>query len=137
MKIAVVTDDEKTISAHFGRANKYVVFSIENGEITDREVREKTGQCQCTAEDQTKPHHHDDKEAGGRGMGKHAEERHKHMFANIKDCDVLLARGMGRGAQLGLEQTGLKPILTDISDIEMAVKAVIDGTIVDQPDRVH
>jgi predicted Fe-Mo cluster-binding NifX family protein len=70
-------------------------------------------------------------------MGKHAEERHKHMFANIKDCDVLLARGMGRGAQLGLEQTGLKPILTDISDIEMAVKAVIDGTIVDQPDRVH
>ena len=32
MKIAVVTDDEKTISAHFGRASKYVVFSVVKGE---------------------------------------------------------------------------------------------------------
>jgi hypothetical protein len=59
------------------------------------------------------------------------------MFANITDCDVLLARGMGKGAQIGLLQTGLKPILTDISEIDVAVQAFIDGTIVDNPDRVH
>jgi predicted Fe-Mo cluster-binding NifX family protein len=28
MKIAVVTDDSKTISAHFGRAQYYAVFTI-------------------------------------------------------------------------------------------------------------
>jgi len=59
------------------------------------------------------------------------------MFENITDCDVLLGRGMGRGAQLGLQQIGLKPILTDIAEIDEAVQAVIDGTIVDNPDRVH
>ncbi|MCK4820730.1 dinitrogenase iron-molybdenum cofactor biosynthesis protein [bacterium] len=137
MKIAVVTDDEKTIGAHFGRASKYVVFSVENGEIASREVREKVGHRQFAAEDQTKSHHHDDKEAGGRGLGKHAGERHRRMFANITDCAVLLARGMGRGAQLGLQQTGLKPILNDISDIDIAVEAAINGSIVDHPNRVH
>ena len=39
MKIAVVTDDEKTISAHFGRAQYYVVFTIENGMVTRQETR--------------------------------------------------------------------------------------------------
>lgn len=136
MKIAVVTDDEKTISAHFGRATKYVVFTVEGGEIKKREVLDKVGHRQFADEDQTHSHQYG-KDAGGRGMGEHAEERHRRMFANITDCDVILARGMGRGAQLGLQKTGLKPILTDISDIEEAVRAVIDGTIVDHPDRVH
>ena len=33
MKIAVITDDEKTISQHFGRAPYYMVFTIEDGHI--------------------------------------------------------------------------------------------------------
>jgi predicted Fe-Mo cluster-binding NifX family protein len=136
MKIAVVTDDEKTISAHFGRATKYVVFTVEEGEIKKREVLDKVGHRQFAEQDQTHAHQHS-KDTGGRGMGKHAEERHRRMFANITDCDVLLARGMGKGAQIGLLQTGLKPILTDISEIDVAVQAFIDGTIVDNPDRVH
>lgn len=136
MKIAVVTDDEKTISEHFGRATKYVVFTIENGKIQTREVLDKVGHKQFASQDETHAHHHG-KEAGGRGMGKHSEDRHQRMFENITDCDVLLGRGMGRGAQLGLQQIGLKPILTDIAEIDKAVQAVIDGTIVNNPDRVH
>jgi predicted Fe-Mo cluster-binding NifX family protein len=34
MKIAVITDDGKTISQHFGRAPYYMVFSIE-GKLVD------------------------------------------------------------------------------------------------------
>lgn len=136
MKIAVVTNDEKTISAHLGRAAKYVIFSVENGEIADRDVREKVAHRQFAEKDQTASYRHGE-DAKGRGLGKHAKERHKRMFANIMDCDIILARGMGKGAQLGLQQVGLKPILTEISEIDAAVKAVIDGTIVDQPDRVH
>jgi hypothetical protein len=32
---------------------------------------------------------------------------------------------------------GTKPILTDIENIEEAAQAVIDGSIVDHPDRLH
>lgn len=41
MKIAVIADDKKTISRHFGRVIYYAVLTIENGEILQREVREK------------------------------------------------------------------------------------------------
>ena len=59
------------------------------------------------------------------------------MFENIRDCDVVLSRGMGRGAYLGLQSLGIRPILTDIADIETAVQAVLDDTIIDHVDQLH
>jgi len=44
MKLAVITDDGKTISQHFGRALSYMVLTIEDGKITEREMRSKLGQ---------------------------------------------------------------------------------------------
>jgi hypothetical protein len=44
---------------------------------------------------------------------------------------------MGRGAYLGLQQAGLRPVITDIPDIEQAVFATADGTIVDHSERLH
>jgi predicted Fe-Mo cluster-binding NifX family protein len=41
MKIAVITDDMKTISAHFGRAQYYLVFTVENGKIIAPESHPK------------------------------------------------------------------------------------------------
>ena len=38
MKIAFVTDDHQTISAHFVRAIYYEVFTIAEGKITQREA---------------------------------------------------------------------------------------------------
>lgn len=36
MKIAVVTDDHKTISAHFGRAQNFVVFTVEDNKVVKK-----------------------------------------------------------------------------------------------------
>jgi len=43
MKIAAVSDDGVTLSQHFGRAPLYVVVTVENGQVVDRETREKSG----------------------------------------------------------------------------------------------
>jgi predicted Fe-Mo cluster-binding NifX family protein len=43
MKIAVITDDGKTISQHFGHAPYYLVVTVENNKIIDRELRDKPG----------------------------------------------------------------------------------------------
>lgn len=59
------------------------------------------------------------------------------MAEAIKDCDTLLARGMGHGAYEGMLAYNIKPVVTDISSIDEAVRAVIDGTIVDHRDRLH
>ena len=100
MKIAAVTDDKQTISAHFGRATAYAVMTIEDGEIVEREYRSKVNHRDFQREgEHDHEHHHDSR---GRGFGQHAAEKHNRMFATIKDCQVLLARGMGRGAYMGL-----------------------------------
>ena len=53
MKIAVVTDDHKTISAHFGRAQYYDVFTVEDNKVIEQETREKANHSQFSGE-----HHH-------------------------------------------------------------------------------
>ena len=43
MKIAVITDDGKAISQHFGRAQYYLVATVENGQITNPRDAPQTG----------------------------------------------------------------------------------------------
>ena len=59
------------------------------------------------------------------------------MIENIRDCDVMLTRGMGRGAYLDLLKSGIRPIVTDIADIETAIQAVMDDTIIDHTENLH
>jgi predicted Fe-Mo cluster-binding NifX family protein len=141
MKIAAVTDDGKTISAHFGRAMHFAVVTVENGRVTTSELREKAGH----REFQDRGSHRDEipvqptgyKTEPGHGTGRHSAEKHRRMFAAIPDCQIVLARGMGQGAYTGLQQAGLRPVLTDIKGIDEAVQAVIDRTIEDHPERLH
>lgn len=141
MKIAAVTDDGKTISAHFGRATNYAVLTVEDGRITANELRDKAGHRDFQGD---RSHGHEIpiqpsgyKHAPGHGTGAHSEEKHRRMFEAIPDCQIVLARGMGQGAYRGLEQVDIRPILTDIIAIEEAVQAVIEGTIEDHPERLH
>ena len=130
MKIAVVTDDHQTISAHFGRAIYYEVFTITDGKITRREALLKPAHNQFANE----PH---DEPGYTHGQGPAAESRHARMLEPIRDCQVLLTRGMGQGAHDNLKQAGIQPILTDLHEIEPAVKAYIDGQLLDHPERLH
>ena len=140
MKIAAVTDDGKTISAHFGRATKYAVYTVVEGQITAQELRDKLGHKDFANEQHDDAHddaHHEHNHENGHGHGQHSAEKHQRMFAAILDCDVLLARGMGQGAYKGLEQANIRPVLTDIADVETAVIAVIDGKIINHTERLH
>jgi predicted Fe-Mo cluster-binding NifX family protein len=59
------------------------------------------------------------------------------MMGVISDCQILIARGMGMGAYDGLNRMGIHPILTDIQEIEAAIKVYLDGQLTDHPERVH
>jgi predicted Fe-Mo cluster-binding NifX family protein len=141
MKIAAATDDGKTISAHFGRAINYLVLFVEDGRITGRELRDKANHRDFHQEGLGQHEHEIQpsgyKHAPGRGHGQHSAEKHRRMFETIQDCQIVLARGMGQGAYTGLEQMGIRPILTDIKEIEEAAQAVLDGTIENMPERLH
>lgn len=59
------------------------------------------------------------------------------MAANISDCKVLLAGGIGWGAHDSMKSYGIEPIITDIQDVDQAVRASLDGTIRNLSERLH
>jgi len=137
MKIAVITDDEKTVSRHFGRARYYLVFDIEDGKVVTREQRDKAGHQQFASEPHDHDHDHGHDHGEGHGMGPQAQHRHGQMIAPITDCLALVAGGMGRGAYISLEQAGIAPIVTDMEDAEAAALACAAGTITNHIERLH
>jgi len=133
MKIAVVTEDGQTISQHFGRAPYYLVFTTDDGEIVGKELRDKIGHRQFVNE----PHDHDHHDPRGHGFGAHSDAKHVRMIESIQDCEVIIVRGMGRGAYLAMEQANIRPFVTDIETAEEAVKAYLDGTLTDHTEKLH
>ena len=129
--IAVVTDDGDTISQHFGRARFYEVLSVENDKIVKRERREKLGHHNFAHEE----HHHQPGEQHGFDESSH--NKHISMAEAIKDSKILLTRGMGAGAYQSMLQLNIKPIVTDIQNIDEAVQAVINGSIIDHTEKLH
>ena len=128
MKIAVVTNDGETVSQHFGRSRYYKIFTVENGKVAGTELRER-GTGHFAAGEAAEPHgpHHD--AAGRHGYGPDAMRRHAAMAAEISDCQVLIAGGMGAGAYQSFRAAGLEVILTDRSGVKEAVQAFLDGAL--------
>jgi predicted Fe-Mo cluster-binding NifX family protein len=135
MKIAAISEDSVTISQHFGRAPLYVVITVEDGKIISHETRDKMGHAQFSTEKHEEHHHTADPR--GHGFDPAAQNRHGQMVAAISDCEVLLARGMGRGAYESIKQANIRPIVTDIAGIDEAVQAYLEGGLVDHSERLH
>ena len=146
-----MTDDQRTICPHFGRAAYYLVFTVEDGEIVSREVRPKAGHRQFAGaehehhhdhsdghgdhhgEDHEHDHHHDHGHAHGRGFGEHADWKHAQMVESVRDCRVVLVRGMGQGARLALSEAGVTPCVATREDAEEAVRAYLSEGRGDEP----
>jgi predicted Fe-Mo cluster-binding NifX family protein len=131
VKIAVITDDELTISQHFGRAPYYLVATVAEGQVIEWERRDKLGHAHFVGE----PHAHQPGEQ--HGFDPAAQDRHTRMAEAIVDCEVLICRGMGAGAYASMQAREIKPVVTDIKSIDEAVQAYLAGHLVDQVERLH
>ena len=117
MKIAVITEDGQTISQHFGRAPYYQVFTIADGQIVSKELRDKVGHRQFAEE----PHDHEaENDPRGHGFGAHSDAKHARMVEAITDCEA-----------------NIRPFVTDFADAEEAVQAYLDGKLADHSEWLH
>jgi transcriptional regulator with XRE-family HTH domain/predicted Fe-Mo cluster-binding NifX family protein len=132
MKIAVITDDGTTISRHFGRARNYAVVTIEEGKVVNREMRSKLGHDHFHGQEHTEEAH-----GLGHGMDAASHDRHAGMAEAISDCKALICGGMGMGAYESMRRLNIQPVVTDLTDIDAAVQAFIDGKLVDHVERLH
>ena len=132
MKIAAITDDGVAISQHFGRAAYYLVATVEDGQIVNREMRDKLGHAHFVNQP-----HSEEQPGQMHGMDTVSHNKHLQMAETIADCEALLCRGMGMGAYESMKTRGIRPVVTDIALIDEAVMAYVRGEIVDQVERLH
>jgi predicted Fe-Mo cluster-binding NifX family protein len=131
MKIAIITDDGKNISQHFGRAAYYMVLTIEDGKILDKEMRDKMGHNQFSAIG-PEEHHHEQ-----HGMDAASHDKHTQMAGSITDCQAVICGGMGMGAYESMRRLNIQPIVTNLQEIDAAAQAYIDGKLVDHTEKLH
>ena len=132
MKIAAITEDGTTISQHFGRAPMYVVVTLKDGKVVNREKRDKMGHHSFV------PHADVSLAPGERhGCDAGSQARHTSMAQTIDDCQVLIAGGMGWGAYESMKSRGIETIVTDVKTIDEAVKLYVQETLPNLMERLH
>lgn len=128
MKIAIATEDETTISAHFGKAPVYVVMTIADGQVATQETRSK---AICGSHDHDDGHHHEHNEHDEHdGQASEADsDGHHGQLDPIHDCQLVLSGGMCQGMFDNLHRVGIHPFMTSEKDIQVAVAAYLAGTL--------
>jgi predicted Fe-Mo cluster-binding NifX family protein len=132
MKIAVISNEGTTISQHFGMAPLYVVATVENGKVTNKETRNKMGHQHFGDHP-----HHEEHHGERHGFDADAQDKHAKMAQNIDDCQVLLAGGMGWGAFESMKQRGLEVVITDVKDIDEALNTYLKGELPNLMEKLH
>ncbi len=131
MKIAAITEDGITISQHFGRAPLYLVATVEDGKVVNKETRDKAGH-------HTFASHHAEVAPGEKhGYDAGAQTRHASMAETISDCQVLIAGGMGWGAYESMRSYNIEPVVTSVEDIDQAIKLYLEGKLENLIERLH
>jgi|WetSurMetagenome_2_1015567.scaffolds.fasta_scaffold110662_2 predicted Fe-Mo cluster-binding NifX family protein len=133
MKIAIASENGKTISKHFGKATQYVVINTEDGKIVSREVRPKIShfhsdclkhkKCKCECQNQC--------------CEASVYDRHRSMIINILDCSVLLTGGMGPGVRETLTSRRIKAVITKSENIEEAVKLYLNDNLTNTMNQLN
>ena len=115
MKIAIASDDKKTISHHFGRALGFVVFNIQNGKAVNREYKENVG-----------------KSSGECGSCDHSA-----MIKNVKDCEIVISYGMGQRIYDDLISSNITPIVTEEKTVDEALNQFLKKQLKNRIDKLH
>ena len=118
MKIAIASDDGKTIASHFGRTRGFVVFEVEQKTVKNREYRPNT----FTGH------------ARGLEHAGHEIDRHGPILTALSDCKAVISHGMGRRIYDDLKGAGIEVFITDEIDVDNALDAYINGKLVDKPE---
>ncbi|HUT54324.1 MAG TPA: NifB/NifX family molybdenum-iron cluster-binding protein [bacterium] len=96
MKIAVPSVDGINISPHFGQSLCYLVFRVQGGEITGKEIRMLTEhRSQDWAQAQAREQTH----------------IHAEILTPLLDCEAVLSGGMAYPVAKELENRGIKPFV--------------------------
>lgn len=135
-KVAFVSTNKKSINGSFGGSKYFEVFTVKDGEITQRETRETFVDNGNKAIPKMLVPLNKDEQSNGMAKSfslnvvDKSKEKHLKIARTISDCNFVVARGMCANAHDSILQLNMKPIRTKIKDFEEGIKQIADGTII-------
>ena len=85
--VAVASSDGIVVNNHFGKASKFYIYSIDDDDVSFKEIRNLTPVCEA---------------------GNHDEEKLESNLKALSDCEYLLVSKIGFGAQSKAEAFGIE-----------------------------
>lgn len=112
MKIAVTSQNRKTVTAHAGKCRKFWIYEVEGGEVKGKSLLELPIEQSFHAS--------------------HGEAPHP-----LDDINALISGGMGMGLKNRLRQKSIVALATAEPDPDRAVSAWLNGTLAELPPEPH
>jgi len=112
MKIAIASQNKTSVTGHTGRCQKFWIYEINEQKIEKKSLLElpKEQSFHNSSPDQSHP---------------------------LNEVQVLISGGMGRGLVRRLASYGIEGIVTQETDLEKALAAYLDGTLVREEPEAH
>lgn len=117
MKIAIVSDDGKTIGSHFGRTRGFVIFEVDGNKLVKQEYLPNTFTGHARQME-----------------GRQNIDRHGTVIKALSGCKAVISHGMGRRIYDDLINAGIEVFITDEVDVKKALELYLKGNLKDRPD---
>ena len=127
MKIAIPTNDRKTIAKRTGRAAEFAIYHIEDNEIHSIEYQKNIHSHDDHGSDEGNHKKRGGEHGKGQGGGghkhnhdhnhEHGEHNHDELLLVLKDIDILLVRAIGKYMKKTLQKGNVNYQLVKIDDI--------------------
>jgi predicted Fe-Mo cluster-binding NifX family protein len=112
MKIAIASQNRKTVTGHAGKCRKFWLYDVEGRAVRGKNLLELPIEQSFHESDHTAPH-------------------------PLDGINVLIAGGMGMGLKNRLKQKGILAVSTAETDPDRAVAAWLAGSLVELPPEAH
>ncbi|MDF2473432.1 MAG: Dinitrogenase iron-molybdenum cofactor biosynthesis protein [Anaerocolumna sp.] len=100
-KIAITTDENNNVFQHFGRSERFTIYDIQNGKLTNKSILKADG------------------------------DGHSELVVQLKESgvEVLICGGIGMGAMEGLMESGILVVPGAQGDVDVVVASYLDGSL--------
>jgi predicted Fe-Mo cluster-binding NifX family protein len=122
-KVAIATNDLRSVTGHLGRCRSFIVVTIEDGKVITTEVRQNT----FTHHQMAHEHH----EHHGHGEGHHS---HEGLINGLRDCKFIVSQGGGWRIVEDLKIHNISTLFTDVDLIDEVISKLISGELENQED---
>jgi len=117
MKIAVTSQNRKTITGHAGKCRKFWLYEVAGQQVQDKQLIELS----------IAQSFHEVAHSGAAALAAHP----------LDGISCLIAGGLGRGLQNRLKHQGIQAIATAETDPDRAIAAWLAGTLVEIDPEAH